>query len=71
MVGGTFDGGARAGEGVAFLIKDLDPDRVTIWFEEGPPADGCDSMLADIPSDVISNESFFKPLEEGDFSLGG
>lgn len=70
MVGGTFDAGERAAEAVAFLIKDLNPDRVVVWFEEKPTKDGCDSMLANIPADVISNDSFFQPLEEGDFSLG-
>jgi hypothetical protein len=71
MVGGTFDGSERAGRRVAFLIKDLNPDRVTVWFEDPPPADDCDSMLGNIPPDVIANESFYTPLEEGNFSFGG
>ena len=79
-VGGTFENGPRAvktlaGFGgvsgrVAFLIKDLDPDRLSLWFEERPPADDCNSMLAEIPRDVMSNEDFFQPLVEGDFSIG-
>lgn len=71
MVGGTFDDGKQAGEGVALLIKDLDPDRVSVWFEGKPPADGCDSMLGNIPPDMLSDEMAFQPLEEGDFSTGG
>lgn len=70
MVGATFDLGERAGEAVAFLIKDLNPDRLTFWFEEKPAKEGCDSMLANIPADVLSNDEFFQPLEEGDFSFG-
>ena len=71
MVGGTFDDGERAGKRVAFLIKDINPDRVTIWFEDPPPADDCDSMLGNIPPDVIANDSFYTPLKEGNFSLTG
>jgi hypothetical protein len=70
MVGGTFDG-ERAGKRVALLIKDLNPDRVTVWFEDPPPADDCDSMLGNIPPDVIANDSFYTPLNEGNFSLSG
>ena len=71
MVAGTFDDGERAGTRVAFLIKDLNPDRVTVWFEDPPPADDCDSMLGNIPPDVIANDSFYTPLTEGNFSLTG
>jgi hypothetical protein len=31
MVGGTFDDGERASKRLALLIKDLNPDRVTVW----------------------------------------
>ena len=71
MVGGTFDDGERAGTRVALLIKDLNPDRVTVWFEDPPPADDCDSMVGNIPPDVIANDSFYTPLKEGNFSLTG
>jgi hypothetical protein len=69
MVGGTFADGERAGKRVALLITDLNPDRLTVWFEDPPPADDCDSMIGNIPRDVIANDSFYTPLEEGNFTL--
>jgi len=71
MVGGTFDEGERAGKRVALLIKDLNPDRLTVWLEDPPPASDCDSMIGNIPPDVIANESFYTPLKEGNFTLSG
>lgn len=70
MVGGTFDPGQQSGEGIALLLKDTDPVRLSVWFEDRAPPGGCRSMLANIPEDVLANESLFQPLEEGELTLG-
>lgn len=73
-VGGTFDEGERAGEGVALVIKDLDRDRLAIWFQEhaleaAPGHDSCDLMLDGIGVRGW-DELFFEPLRSGNFTLG-
>lgn len=72
-VGGTFDEGERAGKGMALVIKDLDPDRLAIWFEgvkrDHPGQGGCDSMLDGI--EVRGwGELIFEPVGRSNFTLG-
>ena len=45
------DGSPAVGELMAVVIRDGDPDGVTVWFDEGA-SESCADMLGTIPDDV-------------------
>jgi len=74
MVGGTFDEGVRAGEGMALVIRDLARDRLAIWFQESVPQtipgkDGCDWMLGGVEVRGL-DDLIYEPVTRGNFTLG-
>lgn len=66
-LGGTFDEGERAGKDLALVIKDVDPDRLAVWFGT---RDGCEPMLDDIGIRTWEN-LIYERVRSGNFTLGG
>ena len=62
------DNTPAVGDGIAVIIEDGDPDRVTLWFGDDPDAT-CDELLASIPDDATTDDKF-TDVESGDLELG-
>lgn len=64
------DGSPAVGERMAVIIREGDPDSVTVWFElplrEGEVAAGsCDEFLESIPEEALADDGF-ADVEAGD-----
>ena len=52
--------------GAALIAKPGSPAKAGLWFEEAPPAAGCDAFLAGVPDD----QTYLQPID-GSLALGG
>jgi hypothetical protein len=60
----------KVGTGSAVLLKQGEPDRMLLWFDESPPAGDCDAFARNIPDEVLAErEHAFQPVE-GDIQTG-
>jgi hypothetical protein len=66
MVGGAVSDGDNAGTHAAAIIRQGDPDRMVMWFEDPPPADDCGAFLAAIPPGLVAD---LQPID-GDIETG-
>ncbi len=60
---------AKVGTRSAVLVKEGEPDRLLLWFEDPPPARDCDAFVRNIPDEVLADENAFQPVE-GDIATG-
>ena len=66
MVGGDVRDGPKAGTHAAAVIRQGEPDRLVMWFEDPPPADTCGAFLAAIPPGLVA---YMQPID-GDITAG-
>lgn len=55
MIGGNVRDGAAAGSHAAAIVRQGQPDRMVMWFEDPPPADSCAAFLAAIPPGLVAD----------------
>jgi hypothetical protein len=60
---------AKVGTRSAVLLKQGEPDRMLLWFDDSPAAGDCDAFARNIPDEVLANENAFQPVE-GDIKTG-
>jgi hypothetical protein len=59
----------KVGTGFAVLLKQGEPDRMLVWFEDAPPVSDCDAFARNIPDEVFTNDNRFQPVQ-GDIKTG-
>lgn len=57
------DGDETVGERMAVIIREGDPDSMTIWYDDPGTSGSCSELLESIPEDQDSN---FVDVEDGD-----
>ena len=52
LAGDVASGSPKAGTHAALFVRQAEPDRVAVWFEDPPPAKTCEDFVAAIPPGV-------------------
>jgi hypothetical protein len=60
---------AKVGTGSAVLLKQGEPDRMLLWFDDSPATGDCNTFARNIPDEVLANENRFQPVQ-GDIKTG-
>jgi hypothetical protein len=53
----------------AVLVKDGDPDRIGLWFDDRQAVTGCSEFVENIPEDALGDPNMYLPVD-GEITTG-